>query len=135
MNIQNIDIYIKIIYTYIKSDYIKFTKMSKNVKLVSVEVRKGDINRALKQLKRKTIDSGHLLEVRDRKNYTKPKTVRRKQKLDAIRRNNLEVMLEKIEAGDNTIRLKEKKVYKSKNKSDKSEKDIETYGLRLNLKS
>ena len=105
--------------------------MSKNVKLVSVEVRKGDINRALKQLKRKTIDSGHLLEVRDRKNYTKPKTVRRKQKLDAIRRNNLEVMLEKIEAGDNTIRLKEKKVYKSKNNSDKSEKTIETYGLKM----
>ena len=109
--------------------------MSKKKSIVSVEVRKGDINRALKQLKRKQMDSGHLLELKDRKTYTKPKTVRRKQKLDAIRKNNLEVMLEKIEAGDNTIRLKEKKVYKSKNNSDKSEKDVETYGLRLNLKS
>jgi len=109
--------------------------MSKKVKLVSIEVRKGDINRALKQLKRKQMDSGHLLELKDRKTFTKPKTVRRKQKLDAIRKNNLEVMLEKIEAGDNTIRLKEKKNYKSSTKSDKSEKEVQTYGLRLNLKS
>ena len=109
--------------------------MSKKIKLVSVEVRKGDINRALKLLKRKQMDSGHLFELKDRKEFTKPKTVRRKQKLDAIRRNNLEVMLDKIESGDNTIRLKEKKVYKSKNNSEKSEKDVETYGLRLNLKS
>ena len=105
--------------------------MSKNIKLVSVEVRKGDISRALKQLKRKQMDSGHLLELKDRKTFTKPKTVRRKQKLDSIRRNNLEVMLEKIEAGDNTIRLKEKKVYKSKNNSDKPEKTIENYGLKM----
>ena len=105
--------------------------MSKNIKLVSVEVRKGDISRALKQLKRKQMDSGHLLELKDRKTYTKPKTVRRKQKLDAIRKNNLGVMIEKIEAGDNTIRLKEKKVYKSKNNSDKPEKTIENYGLKM----
>ena len=105
--------------------------MARNKTQVSVTVIKGDINRALKKYKRKVNDSGHLLELRDRKNYTKPKTVRRKEKLDAIRRNNLEVMLEKIEEGDNTIRLKEKKVYKSKNNSDKSEKTIETYGLKM----
>ena len=105
--------------------------MARNKTQVSVTVIKGDINRALKKYKRKVNDSGHLLELRDRKNYTKPKTVRRKEKLYAIRRNNLEVMLEKIEEGDNTIRLKEKKVYKSKNKSDKSEKTIETYGLKM----
>ena len=105
--------------------------MSKKIKLVSVEVRKGDINRALKLLKRKQMDSGHLFELKDRKQYTKPKTVRRKQKLDAIRRNNLEVMLEKIEAGDNTIRLKEKKVYTSKQNKETSEKTIENYGLKM----
>jgi ribosomal protein S21 len=109
--------------------------MSKKIKLVSVEVRKGDINRALKLLKRKQMDSGHLFELKDRKQYTKPKTVRRKQKLDAIRRNSLEVMLEKIEAGDNTIRLKEKKAYTSKSTSKDDEKSIETYGLRLTPKS
>ena len=105
--------------------------MSKNIKLVSVEVRKGDINRALKQLKRKQMDSGHLLELKDRKTFTKPKTVRRKQKLDAIRRNNLEVMLDKIESGDTTIRLKEKKVYTSKQNKETSEKTIENYGLKM----
>ena len=105
--------------------------MSKNIKLVSVEVRKGDINRALKQLKRKQMDSGHLLELKDRKTFTKPKTVRRKQKLDAIRRNNLEVMLDKIESGDTTIRLKEKKVYTSKQNKESSEKTIENYGLKM----
>jgi len=105
--------------------------MSKKIKLVSVEVRKGDINRALKLLKRKQMDSGHLFELKDRKQYTKPKTVRRKQKLDAIRKNNLEVMLEKIEAGDNTIRLKEKKVYTSKQNKETSEKTIENYGLKM----
>ena len=105
--------------------------MSKKIKLVSVEVRKGDINRALKLLKRKQMDSGHLFELKDRKQYTKPKTVRRKQKLDAIRRNNLEVMLDKIESGDNTIRLKEKKVYTSKQNKETSEKTIENYGLKM----
>jgi len=61
---------------------------------VIVEVRNGDINRALKLLKRKTINSGHLQEVRDRKQYTKPTTVRRKQKQKAIRMNQLRLLNE-----------------------------------------
>lgn len=105
--------------------------MARHTIKARVEVRKGDINRALKLLKRKQMDSGHLFELKDRKEFTKPKVARRKQKLDAIRKNNLEVMLEKIESGDNTIRLKPKKVQKSNNNSDKSEKTIETYGLKL----
>ncbi|MBT8327203.1 MAG: 30S ribosomal protein S21 [Bacteroidia bacterium] len=54
---------------------------------VRVEVRNGDINRALKLYKSKTIESGHLQELRDRKEYTKPTTVRRRKKQQAIRRN------------------------------------------------
>lgn len=108
--------------------------MSKKIQIVSVEVRKGDINRALKLLKRKQMDSGHLFELKDRKEFTKPKTVRRKQKLDAIRRNNLEVMLDKIESGDTTIRLKEKKVYTSKQNKESSETPLENYGLRMTQK-
>ena len=109
--------------------------MSKKKSIVSVEVRKGDINRALKLLKRKQMDSGHLQWLKDHKEFTKPKTVRRKQKLDAIRRNNLEVMLDKIESGDTTIRLKEKKVYTPKQNKEYSEKTIESYGLRMTQKS
>ena len=56
-----------------------------NTRKVSVEVRNGDIARALKSFKRKTMNSGHLQELRDRKEYVKPTTVRRKQKQKAIR--------------------------------------------------
>lgn len=58
--------------------------MSKQQK-VKVEVRNGDIMKALKIFKRRVMDSGHLQEVRERKEYTKPKTVRRKQKQQAVR--------------------------------------------------
>ena len=40
-------------------------------------------------------------------------------------------MLDKIESGDTTIRLKEKKVYTSKKSNDNSEKTIENYGLKM----
>ena len=74
--------------------------MTKNKALVSVKVIKGDINRALKKFKRGVMDSGHLLELRERKEYTKPKTVRRKQKLQAIREQQRKNILERIESGD-----------------------------------
>lgn len=59
------------------------------------EVRNGNIEKALKQFKRKTMDLGHLQELRDRKEYTKPKTERRKTKLQAIRREKLRIWNEK----------------------------------------
>jgi len=61
--------------------------MSKKLSTVSVKVIKGDINRALKKYKRLVNDSGHLLELRERRYYTKPTTVRRKAKQQAIRDN------------------------------------------------
>lgn len=83
--------------------------MSKGKAIVTIKVRNGDINKALKMFKRKTFDSGHLMELRERQTYTKPKTVRRKQKLDAIRRQDLETMKERIENGDTSIKLQSKK--------------------------
>jgi ribosomal protein S21 len=101
--------------------------MSKNKKLVSVKVIKGDINRALKKFKRGVMESGHLLELRERKYYTKPKTIRRKAKLQAIREQQRLTILEKIENGDTKAKLlirkkKRKKTNKpqNKNKSDKN---------------
>ena len=88
--------------------------MSKGKPLVSVKVIKGDINRALKKFKRGVMESGHLLELRERQTYTKPKTIRRKQKQQAIREQQKLVMLDKIENGDNTIRLFTKKRKKKK---------------------
>lgn len=61
---------------------------------VSVEVRNGDIARALKQFKRKVMNSGHLQELRDRKEYVKPKTVRRIVKQSAIRREKYRNMVD-----------------------------------------
>ena len=58
---------------------------------VRVEVVKGSIDRALSAYKRKLIRSELLQEIRDRRYYTKPTTVRRKQKMDAIRNNKLNI--------------------------------------------
>ena len=60
--------------------------------LVTVNVRKGDINKALKIFKRAVMDSGHLFELRERQEYTKPTTIRRKQKQKAIRNQKIEWM-------------------------------------------
>jgi ribosomal protein S21 len=88
--------------------------MGKNKALVSVKVIKGDINRALKKFKRGVMDSGHLLELRERKEYTKPTTLRRKQKLQAIREQQRKTILERIESGDITVMLKPQKKKKTK---------------------
>jgi ribosomal protein S21 len=40
--------------------------------LVSVEVRNNDINKSLKLFKKKVEQSGHLQELRERKEYKKP---------------------------------------------------------------
>ena len=76
---------------------------------VTVIVRNGDINKALKIFKKKVNESGHLLELRERKEYTKPKTVRREIKQKAIRRNQLEVMNEKMATGEYRVGKKHKK--------------------------
>lgn len=83
--------------------------MSKHPKLVSVQVRNGNIQKALKIFKRRIDDSGHLQLLRTKQQYTKPTTVRRKQKQNAVREQQKLTMLEKIDNGDRTIRLFTKK--------------------------
>jgi len=94
--------------------------MSKKKSIVSVKVIKGDINRALKKLKRRTIDSGHLLELRERRYYTKPTTVRRKAKQQAVREQEKETILGKIADGDTKLRFYTKKPKRKDNKNDKN---------------
>jgi len=53
---------------------------------VSVKVIKGNIQQALKKFKNKTMDLGHLQELRERQQFLKPSVVKRKQKKDAIRK-------------------------------------------------
>ena len=52
--------------------------------MLKIPVIKGNINKALKQFKRKFKQTCVLKEVRERKNYTKPSTKRRKEKEKAI---------------------------------------------------
>ena len=54
--------------------------------MLIIKVQKGNINRALKQFKRKFRDTKVLKELRERKYYTKPSLKRRREKDDAIRR-------------------------------------------------
>ena len=55
--------------------------------MLIIKVQKGNINRALKQFKRKFRDTQVLKELRERKNYTKPSKKRRVEKDEAIRRH------------------------------------------------
>lgn len=63
-------------------------------KLVSVTVRNGDINKAIKLFKNKVEESGHIKEFKERQEYIKPKTKRRTIKLNAVRYNKLQLKQE-----------------------------------------
>ena len=54
--------------------------------MLKIPVIKGNINRALKQFKRKFRDTQVLKELRERKNYTKKSLKRKIKKENAIRR-------------------------------------------------
>ena len=54
-------------------------------------------------------DSGHLQLLREKQTYTKPTTVRRREKQLAVRAQNKLTLLEKIEGGDTSIRIFQKK--------------------------
>ena len=90
---------------------------------VTVEVRNGDIAKALKKFKKKVNESGHLLELRERKEYVKPTTKRRLQKQKAVREEQKRVALQKIAEGDRTIRFFTKKRKKKGKEEQKPQKD------------
>ena len=54
--------------------------------MLKIPVIKGDINRALKQFKKKFKQTKVLQELKDRKQYIKPSKKRRIQKDEAIRK-------------------------------------------------
>lgn len=60
-------------------------KQQKNndIKGLRVEVRNGDFNGALRKFKRKVQDSGIIQEVRERQQYEKPTTKRKRKKAAA----------------------------------------------------
>ena len=54
---------------------------------LGVEVVGGDIRHALRLFKRKVKSSGRLIEYREHQAYIKPSVKRRRQRMDAIYRN------------------------------------------------
>ena len=54
--------------------------------MLNIPVVKGNLNKALKQFKRKFKDTQVLKEIRERKNYTKKSLKRKIQKEEAIRK-------------------------------------------------
>ena len=76
--------------------------------LASVEVRNNDINKALKLLKKKVEDSGHLQELRDRKEYRKPSVVKREKMNKVLYRLQRERTLEQDRENGITHRKKTK---------------------------
>ena len=55
--------------------------------MLKIPVIKGDINKALKQFKRKFRDTQVLKELRERKQYIKPSLKKRIEKDEAIRKH------------------------------------------------
>lgn len=53
----------------------------------TVKVDQGGLEKAMRKFKKKISNSGILQEVRERREYEKPSTVRRKAKLRAVRRH------------------------------------------------
>ena len=58
-----------------------------SVTLVQIEVRNGDITKALKLFKKKVEESGHIKELRERRYYKKPSTLKREQMNEVLYRN------------------------------------------------
>lgn len=69
------------------------------IKGLSVEVRNGDINGALRKFKRKVQDAGILQEVRDRQEYVKPSLKRAKAKAAGRKRWLKKLEKRKVDLG------------------------------------
>jgi len=65
-----------------------------SVTLIQIEVRNGDINRALKLFKKRVEDSGHLQELRRRKEFKKKSTIKREKRDKVLYRLQRERTLE-----------------------------------------
>ncbi|MDP6249859.1 MAG: 30S ribosomal protein S21 [Candidatus Pacebacteria bacterium] len=65
--------------------------------MIDVEVHNNNIDRALRDLKRKVKDSGLFLELRKKEFYTKPSEIRREVRARARTRAKYQDLKEKID--------------------------------------
>lgn len=77
----------------------KFNKNSGDKDGLSVEVRNGDINGAIRRFKKKVQESGILQELREREYYEKPTTKRKRAKAAARARWLKQVRKMELEYG------------------------------------
>ena len=102
--------------------------MSKHPKLVTVKVKNKDINKALKIFKRRTMDSGHLMELRERKYFEKPSAVKWKANQQARREMERQTIIDKINDGNTKLQLKTRKKKRKKDKPKNQKKTNEQKG-------
>jgi small subunit ribosomal protein S21 len=65
--------------------------------VITIEVHNNNIDRALRDLKRKVKDSGLFLELRKKEFYTKPSEIRREMQARAKTRAKYQNLREKID--------------------------------------
>ncbi len=63
---------------------------------MKIEVRNGNVERALRKLKKKMFDGGTIKELSDRRYFTKPSEVKRLKKKEAIRLNQRAIKKEQL---------------------------------------
>lgn len=61
-------------------DLLRNKRNNDTVKGLTVEVRNGDFNGALRRFKKKVQEAGIIQEIRERQEYTKPSEVRKRAK-------------------------------------------------------
>lgn len=71
-----------------------------------VEVRNGNVDKALKILKKKLFDDGSIRDAMDRRYFEKPSDIRRKKHKEAV--NRTKKTLDKERAKHNAARLRHK---------------------------
>lgn len=55
--------------------------------MIIIDIKDGNVEKALKKLKRKWDNSKAIFELRDRQTYTKPSVTKRLEKEEAVRKN------------------------------------------------
>lgn len=78
--------------------------------MLIIDVKDGNIDKALKKLKRKWQDSKAVEQLRERKEYTKPSVTKRLEKEEAVRKNLKQIKPTLNFKKDKNIPTKYKKV-------------------------
>lgn len=68
---------------------------------MKIEVRNGNVERALRKLKKKMFDGGTIKELSERRHFVKPSERKRKKKLEVIRQTKRALIKERQKYSNN----------------------------------